>query len=365
MDRNLITQYAPDFVSPPGETLEEVLEERSMSQAQLADRTGRPKKTINEIVQGKAAITPETALQLELVLGIPARFWNVREAAYREALARERSRVQLSSQVTWLASIPHRKMAQLGWINAQPDRVSQLREVLSFFGVASVDSWHELWEGQQAAFRQSQVLQSRPGAVAAWLRQGELQAHEVACESYDSHTFREVLTAARAVTRVEQGFDQQLRKLCARAGVAVVFVPELPGTRAWGATRWLSASRAMIQLSLRYKTDDHLWFTFFHEAAHILLHGKRDVFLEGDDQAEDAKEAEADRFAGDWLLPEGSYRRFVQRRSFTETAILRFSREVGIAAGVVVGRLQHDGHVSRKRHYRLKRRLEFDSSAGV
>ena len=83
MSNVIQNQYTPDYVSPPGETLQEVLEERGMSQAELAERTGRPKKTINEIINGKAAITPETALQLERVLGIPASFWNNRERRYR------------------------------------------------------------------------------------------------------------------------------------------------------------------------------------------------------------------------------------------------------------------------------------------
>ncbi len=88
------TQYIPDFVSPPGETLLEVLETRGMSQAELAERTGRPKKTINEIIKGKTAITPETALQFEFVLGVPARFWNQREQNYREFLARQRENLK-------------------------------------------------------------------------------------------------------------------------------------------------------------------------------------------------------------------------------------------------------------------------------
>ena len=75
-------QYAPDYVSPPGESLQEKLEELGMSQVELARRTGCPRKTINEIIQGKAIITPETALHLERVLGIPVRFWINRQQRY-------------------------------------------------------------------------------------------------------------------------------------------------------------------------------------------------------------------------------------------------------------------------------------------
>ncbi len=99
MGKHIENQYAPDFVSPPGETLEETLEVIGMSQAELAERTSRPKKMINEIIQGTAAITPETALQLERVLGVPASFWNERERQYREFLAQQEETRQLEGQL--------------------------------------------------------------------------------------------------------------------------------------------------------------------------------------------------------------------------------------------------------------------------
>lgn len=86
---NETISYAPDHVSPPGETLAELLESRGMTQAELAARTGRPKQHINEIVAGKAPITQDMAIQLERSLGAPASFWNNREARYREHLARQ------------------------------------------------------------------------------------------------------------------------------------------------------------------------------------------------------------------------------------------------------------------------------------
>jgi HTH-type transcriptional regulator / antitoxin HigA len=77
------THYRPESVSPPGDTLQETLDELGMSQAELARRVGCPTRTINEIVNGETAILPETAFQLESVLGIPAKFWVAREMAYR------------------------------------------------------------------------------------------------------------------------------------------------------------------------------------------------------------------------------------------------------------------------------------------
>src|SRR6266704_5309403 len=119
--------YSPDYAVPPGDTLLEVMESLGITQAQLAERTGRPTKTINEIVKGKAAITPETALQFELVLGVPASFWNNREQQYREALARKRATESLATQTGWLDKIPYKAMVEKGWIPKTNNKIQLIQ----------------------------------------------------------------------------------------------------------------------------------------------------------------------------------------------------------------------------------------------
>lgn len=362
MSEMIRNQYTPDVVSAPGETLEEVLEARGMSQAELSERTGRPKKTINEIIRGKAAITAETALQLEKVLGIPAAFWIAREQNYREALARSRELDEFSRETDWLDRIPYRAMVKLGWIAGHRDKALQLEEVLRFFGVASPASWNGLWNASSIAFRQSRTFSSEPGATAAWLRKGEIDAANQSCQEFSANAFKQALSRIRALTRdLPREFVRVVRDECCAAGVCVAFVPEIPGTKVWGATRWLSPTRALMQLSLRYKTDDHLWFTFFHEAGHILLHGRRDVFIEEDEKEASTKEDEADTFAREWLIPENLYRSFRRRGSYSCAAASRFAHELGIAPGIVVGRLQHDELMARFQCNDLKRHFEWGS----
>lgn len=354
----LKNQYVPDSVSPPGETLLEVLSTHGMSQAELAGRTGRPTKTINEIVKGKAAITPETALQFELVLGVPASFWNTREQQYREALARKREAESLITQIGWLDKIPFKSMVKMGWLSETDNKIQLIQQVLMFFGVASPNSWDDVWRTANASFRQSPTLKSDVGAVAAWLRKGEIEALQVPANEFSPNRFREALGRIRRLTRaLPDNFASVVVAECGKAGVKVVFVRELPRTCTWGATRWLSQSNALIQLSLRYKTDDHLWFTFFHEAGHILLHGKRTVIVETEDQTKDQKELEADSFAREWLIPEAEYRKFRRMDSRSCAAISRFAYELGIAPGIVVGRLQHDGVLARTKCNHLKKQI--------
>ena len=359
-------QYVPDYVSPPGDVLLETLQERGMTQAELAERMGRPKKTINEIVRGKAAITPETALQLERVLGPPASFWNRYEQLYRQHLAERKEREVLENQVEWLQGFPVRAMVERGWIRSCGNELSQLYELLNFFGVASPEQWEKVCKRSLVAFRKARTSQSNVKSLSAWLRRGEIQAGNIDCEPYESDRFRQTLINIRELTlKPPEEFEPELIRLCASTGVAVTFVPQLPQCGISGATRWLRPDKALLQLSLRYKTDDQLWFTFFHEAGHILLHGKRDVFLEDDDMDGDDKELEADGFAAKILIPSARMKGFLRTSRpghISIDAIESFASDIAIAPGIVVGRLQHDRNLPFRHGNRLKRRLAWGNA---
>lgn len=339
----------PDFVTPPGDTLLELLEERSMTQSELARRMGRSIKTINEIIRGRTVIMPETALQLERVLGTPARFWLKREQHYREHLARRAENKALQAQQGWLNHFPIKVMQACGWLPRDVNGTPLLVELLQFFGIAEPASWEDMWSHCLVNYRKTTAYESSDYALSAWLRQGEIEAEEIPCGAYDKTRFKQLLkNEIRALTcQPAEQFQAQLVALCASVGVAVVFVPQIAGARVSGATRWLNKDKALIQLSLRYKMNEHFWFTFFHEAGHIVLHGKREVFIDTKSEDRDAKEREADQFAADMLIPPGKYAAFVRSKKGTRQAVVReFAQKIGIAPGIVVGRLQHDGYLS-------------------
>jgi len=352
------TEYRPDHVSPPGETLLEILTDKGISQADLATRMGRPVKTINEIVKGKAIIMPETALQLEKVLGVEAAFWMSREQYYQEHMARLSERDRFSHSLEWLKSFPIKQMTDYGWIKGVSSKPALLDEMLSFFGVASIEAWNETWENLKIAFRRSAKLQCNIASTRAWLRKGELDATEIQCAPYDETAFTKVLGEIRNLTNHSPDvFIPQLREKCAATGVATVFVHELPRTPICGATRWLNKNKALIQLSLRYKTNDHLWFTFFHEAGHILLHGKKEVFIETEDRLTDVLEEQADNFASKNLITDSDWNQFTISGLYTFRTVGSFANRVGIAPGIVVGRLQHENKIPFSFLNRLKQRL--------
>ncbi|MFL0177038.1 MULTISPECIES: ImmA/IrrE family metallo-endopeptidase [Mycobacteriaceae] len=337
----------PDYAVPPGDTLAEWLEERRMKQAEFASRINISEKALSQIISGSAPLTRATAAKLELVTGIAARTWNNLEALYQDDRARISQRSEFERHSDWLAEMPATALRKLGIITStNHDKAALVRQLLEFFGVSDPDAWRRLWLGEQAvALRQSPAFTADPAAVAAWLRLGELEAEQFEVAAFSAARLRASLPELRALTRQPDPavFVDRMVHVAAECGVAVVFVPEIPGARCSGAARWVH-SRPIVQLSLRFGTDDHLWFTFFHELAHILLHGKKDVFISDGSTDHDThgdKELEADVFARDLLIP----RRFADElpNLLSLNAIREFADRIGVSAGVVVGRLQHDG----------------------
>jgi Zn-dependent peptidase ImmA (M78 family) len=121
-----------------------------------------------------------------------------------------------------------------------------------------------------------------------------------------------------------------------------VFTQNLPKAPISGATRWFH-NKPIIQLSGRFRTNDHFWFTFFHEAAHIILHGKKDIFLENVEGTEidQEKEEEANAFAAKILLTENELQQIIDAAPLTEDMIHEFANKFRTPAGVIIGRLQH------------------------
>jgi len=332
-------EFQPDYAVPPGATLQETIDSLGMTQRDLALRTGMAPKTINEIIKGKAPITSDTSVLLDRVTGVPTHMWNNLEANYRDQLARITDRERLKSDLEWLRTIPTKELIARGVIEDPNDKVTLLHAVLRFFGVGSPAQWREVWMRPAGAFRMSAKFKRDPGAVASWLRLGELQAQKVPTKVYDKVRFRRGLDEIRKLT-VEpcDVFQPRMIELAAPAGVAVAFVREIKKCSVSGVARWLSPDKALIQLSLRYKSDDQFWFSFFHEAGHILNDPKKEVYIDDGDSSDDDREGQANRFAADFLVPH----RFQDRLSSLATAsqIRTFAGLIGVAPGIVVGRLQ-------------------------
>lgn len=295
---------------------------------------------------------------------MPVEYWLNLEANYQESRARLAEEAQLEKHLDWLKRIPVAAMTRMGWLEKHRDKRQQLEAVLKFFGIASVGQWDDIWPNVAVAYRQHNKQEIYPEAVSAWLRQGELQAASIACAPFSKALFRQALDQIRKLTAEPEPalFVPALQCLAAQAGVAVVLVPALPKTGLSGATRWLNSEKAIIQLSLRYKSNDHLWFTLFHEAGHILLHGKKELFIEATNGMDDEKEEQANTFAAHELIPKKAFTAFICKGNFSKAGILSFAKAVGIAPGIVVCQLQHRGLLAMSHCNDLKVRYQWSGN---
>ena len=135
--------------------------------------------------------------------------------------------------------------------------------------------------------------------------------------------------------------QDETKALCAEYGIVLLFIPEFKGTKIYGATHWYMG-KPIIQLSLRQKSNDHLWFSFFHELKHVLSHSPKRKYINNNHDISSKEEREANLFASEILIPTENYNQFIRMRKFGVNDIREFAQHLGVHPGIVVGRLQHD-----------------------
>ena len=348
----LSAPFAPDWVLAPGESILDLAEERGWTQGELAQRLGYSEKHISQLINGKVAITVDAAQRLERVLGSSIDFWLALEANYQKHKARLEAAECHASWVPWLDELPVKELMENRAIakvrNDAKNKPGIVESCLRFFGVASPDEWRSHYGGMQVAFRRSRDQQSDVGAISAWLRLGEQAVEKQEAPKYDKARFTKALNEIRTLTcEAPEVFHPHMVELLRAAGVLLAVVPAIPRAHVSGVARWLSPTRPLIQLSLYGKTNDKFWFTFFHEAAHILLHAdgkeaKKSIFLDDPNASHsaDPREQEANQWAGNILIPQAYSNALVTLR--TKEAVRSFAESIGVHPGIVVGRLQHD-----------------------
>lgn len=355
--------FQPDWLSAPGGTILDVIEERGMSAKELASLLGYSLERTEKLIAGKEAITRDVAVLLAERVGGSEKFWLSRERNYRNEVARLQSAGSVTAAKAWLDELPLKDMQKFGWIPTRTRAEDNVAACLKYFDVSDVKEWREKYSQflSLVSFRMSPTYKSEPGAVIAWLRYGEIKSREIPCRGWNPASFERSLINMRRLTRKKDPsiFIPELRKLCAESGVALVIARGPAGCRASGATRFLSAKKAMILLSFRYLSDDQFWFTFFHEAGHLLMHGQKALFLEDGSDTSLKEEHEANLFAQTILIPPEVRAEFLSLKA-TKESVMKFAVKIGISRGIVVGQLQHQGKIEPSQLNFLKLRYNVE-----
>lgn len=342
------TTFAPNYAVSPGDILEEQLEARNIQKQDFAARTGLSPKHISQILAGKASLSPEVAIQFERVLGMEASVWMGLENNYRLFLAREEEKSMLADSIQWAKQFPVAEMEKLGWVTPQKTWDAKVMELLRFFSIARAELWESQYSLITAYCRKSKKKDASVEALSAWYRKGLQKAENSVIAPYDINAFKSALSEMRALTQLDpkEAIPKAI-ELCNNAGVYLVVEPHLKGTYIHGITSWLATS-PLIQLSMRSSHADVFWFSLFHEAAHILLHSKKQVFIDGDDYVKSETEVQADTWARNHLIGIAPWKAFVAEGDFHTASIQKFAKQIGVGADIVVGRLQFENYVSWK-----------------
>jgi len=339
------TQYYPQTVSHSGTTLAEILKEKKMGAKEFAIRTGKPEKTISDVLNGKSGITPEMAILFEQVLKIPAHFWINRQRTYDEYLARVKFQKTIEEGIEWSKNFPYAKMASFGWVEKTSKKETKVINLFEYFEVSNKKGYYDFYHNQKLLvnFRISLKNNENAGAIAAWLRQGEIQANALSAPKFDKKKLFEIIPKLKKIIASQpNNFFSKIQALCNYAGVKVVHTPCLPKAPIHGSTRWLG-DIPLIQLSGRYKRNDIFWFTFFHEIGHILLHGKKYIAIENIkyDGENEIYENEANEFSANLLLNIEQENEIVSNHVLTEKDIINYAKKFKTHPAIIIGRLQH------------------------
>ena len=368
-------QFVPIWASAPGETVADLLLEKNLPIRNLGQLLGIAPTEANALLTGDTQITESLAKRLAECLGASESFWRNRELQYHLDQAR-----LLENEHEWLRNLPTGDMVTFGWIKTASNLDEKIAACKQFFGVSNTPEWNAKYASLlgATAFRASSAFEPEMSSVATWLRRGEIEALSIPCQPWNPVAFEHSLGTIRGLTRQKDPtvFLPDLRSICADAGVAVVIVRSPQKCAASGATWFNSLDNAVLQLSFRFLTDDHFWFTFFHEAGHLLLHGEnlsprspssanpRWILEDVGTSNAEVDEQEANDFAYRTLIPEET-EHVLMNLAPSHRDIVRYARQIGVSPGIVVGQLQHHGLIRRNQLNQLKRRFRWSSQTSI
>lgn len=353
--------------SRPGDTIVDLLEYRGLSIDDFAAAIELSLNKAEKLINGEVEIDLQIAEKLADFFGSSSSFWMGREVRYRGNPARV-VRNSLKSNQDWLDSLPVRDMIKFGWIKASRSRDERLKACLDFFAVPSVPDWQEEYKNNLTAiaFRTSDTFENKIGPVSVWLRYGIIKAQEMSCKPWDRARLISKIPELRALTSEKDPgvFIDEIQRICASCGVAVIVARAPSGCRASGATYFVDDARALILLSFRFKADDQFWFTFFHEIGHLILHDKQALFVEDGSSVTSDEEEEANKFARNVLIPQELFNEMLSikldaKEITNARRVMKFSKKINICPGVVVGQLQFHKILPYNRLNKLKNRYEW------
>ena len=340
------------IATPPGATIKEQLNDREMSQKEFAARMDMSEKHISKLINGEVQLTPEVAVRLEVVLGVPAKFWNNLEAIYREKLIKVKAENAMEADEALAKQLPYNEMAKFGWVPEARESKEKVINLRRYFEVVEL-SLLENTQITRIACRRLAVTEKGDFALMAWAQKAKLEARNIQTAPINIKGLINAIPKIREMTVMKpKDFCPKIKSVLADCGIALIFLPHLKGSFLQGAS-FMDGGKIVVGLTARGKDADKFWFSLFHELAHIILGHIGQVNGTTVDD-----ELGADAWARDTLIPMEVFDDFRNKSNYSATSICKFAKQQGIAPGIVVGRLQNEGCIKHSMLNDLKERYE-------
>ena len=340
------------IATPPGATIKEQLLDRGLTQKEFAIRMDMSEKHISRLINGEVQLTPEMAIRLEMVLGIPANFWNRLEAAYREKLIKAKEENEMLQDQEIVKKFPYAKMAKIGWVPKTRSANEKVINLRKFFEIVKLELIYNT-KLTKIAYRRLSDTEKSDYSLLAWAQEAKIEARTIDTSPIDvMHLINSVNEIRSMTTMMPEDFCPLLKCLLANCGIALIFLPHIGGSFLHGAT-FYDGNKIVMGLTVRGKDADRFWFSLFHEIGHIVyghinnLNGTIEV-----------NEIEADEYAKNILIPSEDFNQFTNHNDFSKKSVLDFANKEDILPGIVVGRLQKEGFIKYDKLNDLKTRYE-------
>ena len=327
------------ITTPPGATIKEQLNDKGMSQKEFALRMDMSEKHISKLINGDVQLTPEMSIRLEMVLGVPANFWNNLEAIYREKLIKVQVENEMDEDEQLVKQFPYSEMAKYGWVPETRNSKEKVINLRKYFEVVKLTLLQDD-RFTNIAYRRLAITEKSDFALMAWTQEAKIEARKLQTEPINIKRLIEIIPEIRKMTlKKPEEFSLRISEMLADCGIAHVFLPHLKGSFLHGAS-FIDGKKIVLGLTVRGKDADKFWLSLFHELAHIVLGhiGQTDGTSEED-------EKDADKWAMDKLISVDKFNQFIENKSFDETSVVNFANSIEVAPGIVVSRLQKEGYI--------------------
>ena len=333
-----------DLLVHPGETIKEVLEEKKMSQEELAIRTEYSAKHVSEVVRGKKDISSEFANRLEYALGIPARFWmnlqtNYDKEVFEINCVNNIQEKELNILKDLKDVVKFCENANIIECNSKKEiTVLNMRKFLNLNNLCSISSLPI----QQAAFRGSKANKVNVYVLYAWQKLCEYFTNKaVVTNNYDKEKLKtKYEDIKKTMFLPANDMVQELKNIFAECGIAFEVVQHFTGAPVQGFIQKKN-DKVILCMTIRQAFSDIFWFTLFHEIGHLLHDDFSNRYIDYQ-FIESAEEKEADIFARNTLIDENKYNEFMKKANIGISDIKCFADSQNVKPGIVIGRIQKD-----------------------